>query len=102
MLKRCQVLLEDWQLEYIKNAAERYDYSLSEVLRIFLSEGFLCVITALHPEYKPNITKKYFVEMARKAANHNTSLEEKHKSISKIYFEARKAAEYRLKKVSGK
>jgi hypothetical protein len=102
MLRRCQVLLEDWQLEYIKNVAQLYDFSFSEVLRICLSEGFMHVINALHPEYKPGITKKYFAQMAKKGVNSNTPLEEKHKFISKIYFEARKAVEYRLKKIGNK
>jgi len=99
MLKRCQVLLTDWQEEYLKNTAERYDQSFSEVLRIFLSEGFLYIIPLLHLEYKPGITGKHLAEMTRQAGNRNTSLEERHKLISKLYFQARKAVEYRLSKV---
>jgi hypothetical protein len=44
MLKRCQILLTDWQQEYIRDTAQRYDLSFSEVTRIFLSEGFLYII----------------------------------------------------------
>ena len=99
MLKRCQVLLTDWQEEYIRNTAERYDQSFSEVMRIFLSEGFLYIIPLLHPEYKSGITGKQLAEMTRKAGNRNTPLEERHKLISKLYFEARKTVEYRLNKV---
>jgi len=99
MLKRCQVLLTDWQEEYIRNGAQRYDQSFSEVLRIFLSEGFLHLIPLLHPEYKPGIAGRQLAEMTRKAGNPNTSIEERHKLISKLYFEARKAVEYRMSKV---
>ena len=99
MLKRCQVLLTDWQEEYLKNTAEIYDQSFSEVLRIVLSEGFLYIIPLLHCEYKPGITGKDLAEMTRKARNNDMKLEERHKLISKIYFEARKAVEYRLNKV---
>jgi len=99
MLKRCQVLLTDWQEEYLKNTAERYGQSFSEVIRIFLSEGFLYMIPLLHPEYKPAIGGKELVAMTRKAGNSSTSKEERHKLISKLFFEARKTVEYRLSKV---
>jgi len=99
MLKRCQVLLEEWQQDYIKNTAERYDQSFSEVLRIFLSQGFLYIIPLMHHEYKSTISGKELVRMTKKAANPNTSQEEEHKLISRLYFEARKAVEYRLSKV---
>ena len=99
MLKRCQVLLTDWQEEYIRNVAERYDQSFSEVLRIFLSEGFLYIIPLLHPEFKRGITGRKLADMTRKSGNPNTSIEERHKLISKLYFEARKTVEYRLNKV---
>jgi len=101
MLKRCQVLLTDWQVEYLKNTAERYDQSFSEVLRIFISHGFLYIIPLLHPEYKRGITGKQLAEMTRKAGDPDTSIEEQHKLVSKLYFEARKVVEYRLNKVSG-
>ena len=99
MLKRCQVLLTDWQEEYIRNVAERYDQSFSEVLRIFLSEGFLYIIPLLHPEFNRGITGRKLADMTRKSGNPNTSIEERHKLISKLYFEARKTVEYRLGKV---
>jgi hypothetical protein len=100
MLKRCQVLLTDWQVEYLKNTAERYDQSFSEVVRIFISHGFLYIIPLLHPEYKPKITGRQLAEMTRKAGNPDTSIEEQHQLVSKLYFEARKVVEYRLSKVA--
>ena len=99
MLKRCQVLLTDWQEEYIRNTSERYDLSFSEVLRIFLSEGFLYIIPLMHPKLKPGITGKQLAEMTRKAGDSKTPIDEQHKLISKVYFEARKVVEYRLSKV---
>ena len=102
MLKRCQVLLEDWQENFIRNVAERHDQSFSEIIRLFLSEGFLYIVPILHPEYKPRITAKDLIGITKKAGNPNTLIEERHKIISKLYFEARKAAEYRLIKVGVK
>ena len=97
MYKRCQVLLSDWQMEYLKNTAERYDLSFSEIIRIFLSGGFFYLICMSHPEYRPAVTQKELLGMIKKAANPGTPAEEKHKFIAKAYFEARKAVEYRLK-----
>lgn len=102
MLKRCQILLEDWQEEYLKDVADRYDQSFSEVTRIVLAEGFLYIISLLHPEYKSRITGKHLTEMTKKAGNTNIPEEERHKSISKLYFESRKAVEYRISKVKNK
>jgi len=96
------VLLADWQVDYLKGVGERYDQSFSEVLRVCLSEGFFYIISLLHPEYKSDLRGKKLVEMTRKAGNPNTSMEEKHKLISKLYFESRKAVEYRLNKIKDK
>ncbi|MBN2120975.1 MAG: hypothetical protein JW734_07990 [Candidatus Omnitrophica bacterium] len=99
MYKRCQVLLTDWQEEYIRDVAQRYDISSSEVVRLLVSGGALYLISLLHPEYKSSISGKDIANMLRKAANPDTRTEEKHKIIAKSYFEARKAVEYRLAKV---
>jgi len=99
MFKRCQVLLSDWQLEYIRNVAKRYNQSYSEVIRIFLCEGFLHIIPLLHPEYKPGITGKELARMTRKAASPKTTAAEKDSLVAKLYFEARKAVEHSLKAV---
>jgi hypothetical protein len=99
MLKRCQILLADWQEEYIKNTAERHDISYSEVVRIFLSEGFLYIIPLVHPEYKSGITGRQLADMTRKSADPDIPIEEQHRLIGKLYFEARKAVEYRMNKV---
>ena len=102
MLKRCQVLLEDWQQEYLKNTAKRYDQSFSEVLRIFLSQGFLFIIPRLHPEFKTAITGKEIKKMTIKVGSPSTSIEDRHRLISRLYFEARKAVEHRLSKVKNR
>ena len=99
MYKRCQILLTDWQEEYLKDATQVNDLSFSEMARIVLSEGILCAVSGRYPEYKPGITKKEHAQMMKKGANPATTPEEKHRLIAKIYFEARKAAEYRMKKV---
>jgi len=102
MLKRYQVLLENWQADYISGVANRNDLSFSEAVRIFLCEGMVCIISNLHPEYKPNINKKKLGSMAGRATDSTTSQVEKHDFTSKLYFEARKAVEYRSSKIEKK
>jgi hypothetical protein len=102
MLKRHQVLLEDWQVEYLKVASEALDFSLSEVLRIMYSMGLLCVASALNPEYKSALTSGEVQKMLRKIARSPLPQEETHKYISKIYFEARKVAEYRIPRLKNR
>lgn len=102
MLKRCQVLLLDWQEEYLKEAAKRHDLSFSEGVRIFLSTGMLQIITALHPQYEAKLNKKEINRAIRKATHHQTPRDEQYKLIARLYFEARKASEYRLAQLARK
>ena len=107
MLKRYQIILNDWLADYIRNCAERYDMSFSEVIRLALC---LCLgeqISRRFPNYKFGITEKEISKMRLKTGKdlEGHKLEEVHKIISKTYFEARKAMEFALKqekKQSGK
>jgi hypothetical protein len=98
MYKRCQVLLTDWLQDYIKDAMELNDLSFSEMARIILSEGILHTVTLLYPSYKAGITKQDLAKWIKKGSNPKTTSAEKHKLIAKLYFEARKASEYRIEK----
>ena len=98
MLKRYQILLTDWLAEYINFLAQRYDVSFSEVVRLALCVEFMHQIPLHCPEFKPKITRKDLLSADERAAKAH-SVEEKHHSLmSKIYFEGRKAIEYRLNK----
>ena len=99
MYKRCQILLSDWQEEYIRNVTKRYDLSFSEALRVILSAGAIYLISTVHPEYRNSVSKKDIAEMLKASEDPRTPDEEKHKFIAKAYFEARKAVEYKLDKV---
>jgi len=101
-LKRFQVLLIDWQEEYIRYISKKHNYSFSETLRIILSEGMLYIIPLLSPEYRSVITKKDLSKLIKKVAKTNSTEAERHKFISTVYFEARKAVEYRLGKAKKK
>ncbi|NQU73180.1 MAG: hypothetical protein HQ547_00520 [Candidatus Omnitrophica bacterium] len=96
MLKRTQVLLEDWQVDYIKRSAEKFDFSFSEVVRILVSEAALSILFSMEPKKKVGITPKKLIAMKKRVLDRNTSSEERHKIISDVYFEARKATEHNI------
>ena len=96
MLKRYQVMLEDWQQEYVENLAETYDLAISEVIRLEVCAAIISSVSALYPDYKPGFDMGEIVKEAV-SYGESASSEDFHKLVSKIYFEARKAAEYRKK-----
>ncbi len=98
MLKRHQVLLSDWHQDYIKFISKRYDISTSEAIRVQMCIAILAVVPLLFPEYKSNLRIDDILKMAKKWAKGEVEMEDQHKILSKIYFEARKAVEFRLSK----
>lgn len=99
MYKRFQVLLTDWQEAYLRYVCEKHDYSFSEIIRVFLSVGILYFIPLLSPDYRPGITKKQLLKMTKNVAKLASTEAERYQFISTVYFEARKAVEYRLSAV---
>ena len=98
VLKRYQVLIDDWMEDYVKLVAEKYDISSSAVIRVHLGIAILYVIPALYPEYKPNLSNKELQELSKNASKGEFEEAESHQMLSKILFEARKAVEFRLSK----
>jgi hypothetical protein len=96
MLKRYQVLLPDWLEDYIKLLVDKYELSFSEVIRTMLCTWILATVPSLHPELKLGLNPKDIHEMAKAEAQENMNREDVHRMLSKIYFESRKAVEYRL------
>lgn len=99
MFKRFQILLADWQETYIRYICKKHNYSFSELIRFFLSLGFLNNIPLLSPRYKPGISKKRLSDMIKKVSKLASIETERHKFISMLHFEARKAVEHRLREV---
>jgi len=99
MLKRHQVLLTDWQTEHLRLVAKHNDVSFSEMIRILLCEGLLYSAISLHPECNTKAIKVKMGKIASEGHNPKTSIERKHKLISELYFEARKATECINKKI---
>ncbi len=96
MLKRHQVLLTEWLAEYIWYIAEKYDLSFSEVIRMMLSIQFLRMIIEISPHYKSSVKQKEMIKTIKHITSHKMDEEIMHRLLSKLYFEARKAVEFRL------
>ena len=98
MLKRYQVLLPDWLGDYVKKLVDKYDLSFSEVIRVEICMAILSAVTEIFPEYKLGITPKEIYTQIRKQAEKEMEREDAYRILSKIYFETRKAIEYRSSK----
>ncbi|NIO19800.1 MAG: hypothetical protein GTN76_03430 [Candidatus Aenigmarchaeota archaeon] len=96
MLKRYQVLLPDWLDDYIKFLVDKYDLSFSEVIRMELCIAILNMVPHLFPELKPDMSGKDISNYVKQNLEAELEQEEIHRLMSKVYFEARKAVEYRL------
>jgi len=95
MLKRYQVLLNDWMADYIKFLAERYDWSFSETLRLVVAVEIIGWVSANYPKSELKISNKDLVKRhSEYLKKSKTTEEEFHKAMSTIYFEARKAVEF--------
>ncbi len=96
MLKRFQILMEDWQEEYVRFISETYDFSFSESVRILLCIAMIEGVKQVCPDFKPGLTLEEMAKKGRELQQDQVEEEEIHKMLSKLYFEARKAAEVRL------
>ena len=83
-------------MDFVKRAADAFDLSYSEITRLFMCEGILCLFFELNKSQKIGVTKKDYVKLRNKVLKQNISVEEKHKILSKIYFETRKATEFKI------
>jgi hypothetical protein len=98
MLKRYQVLLPDWLEDYVKLLVDKYDLSFSEIIRIIMCNWILASVPLIYPELKLGIMPEDLIEMVKAEAHLDMESEDVHRTLSKIYFEARKAVEYRMGK----
>ena len=99
MFKRYQVLLPDWLEDYIKVGVKSYGFSFSELIRLEVCLSILAQIPAIHPEYKPSLNIKDILISINQASAGRFDKKEIDRFVSKIYFETRKAIEYRKQKL---
>ncbi len=98
MLKRYQVLLPDWLEDYLKWGVKQTGLSFSEIIRLEICISVLATIDELHPEYKPNLLMKDIMSTAKSFNKSKFKKEDINRFASRIYFETRKAIEYRTSK----
>ena len=99
MSKKFQVVLPDWMEEYLEGIASRYDFTISETLRLELSLAFICFVNHFFPEYDGPTFEDLGIPTASEAPTlEKIDRERMHKILSRFYFEARKAADYHMKK----
>ena len=97
MSNKFQVVLPDWMEDYLKHLVDRYDLNISEVIRLQICFAVMCMTEKLFPEFDAGLTPEAVTALP-KADSDNIDREQLMRTLSKIYFEARKAVEYRLEK----
>lgn len=94
MLKRYQVLFEDWLADHLKAISKKYDISFSEAVRIVLCLQIPRMIKIACPKCNTATLDRKLIETIKAANRNKTNMEDLHRLIAKIYFEGRKAAEF--------
>ena len=95
MNRKYQVILPDWLEDYIKFLVERYELNFSEVIRLQICYSILCLMEKIYPDFKPGLTVED-IAMIPTDYPKEQDREELLRRLSKIYFETRKAVEYRF------
>lgn len=98
MQKRIQAVLPDWLEEYINFIADKYDISVSEAIRAQICLAVISLVSEVYPDYESEFTAKDIFESVGQFDREKIDREKFLKLLSKTYFEARKAVEFRLKK----
>ena len=94
MLQRYQVLIGDWLAEHLKTISAKYDISFSEAIRIVLCLQIPKLVKVAYPKFNLANLDDEMVNHIKRTNNSRQDLEEFHKYLSKIYFEAHKAVEF--------
>jgi len=97
-MKSYQVLLPNWLEKHIKKRVDSLDISFSEVIRLQICISILAFQNIRFPEYKTDISLKDISNSFKKIAERGLERDEILHLFSDIYFETRKALEYRDKK----
>jgi len=93
-----QVLLPQWLEKHVRKRANLLDLSFSEVIRLQICISILAFQNIRFPEYKTDLSLKYISNSYKKIAESDIERDEILHFCSEMYFETRKALEYRDKK----
>lgn len=94
-MKSYQVLLPRWLERPIKKRVDQLDMSFSEVLRVQVCFAVLAFQNVLYPEYKPTVKLEDFLKSIKEFIHNDHEKDEILELYSTIYYETRKALEYR-------
>jgi hypothetical protein len=100
--KRYQVLIPDWLEGYIKWGVKKFGLSFSELIRLEICQAVITYISERYPEYQTSYSMKHFIAGVDRFEQGKMSQKDLQKTISTIYFEARKAIDYRFAKERSK
>ena len=95
-----QVLLPKWLEQHVKSRAIRTDMSYSEVIRIQICVAIISFHKVQFPDYQSPMTVDYISSRIKKIDAKDISKEELQEFVSDLYYETRKALEYRYSKMS--
>jgi hypothetical protein len=100
MVKRYQILLNEWQAEHYRLIAKRYDVSFSEMIRMALAIDIMQATRVAFPKHRFKIDIKMLENFIKQRDEDTKSKrEEFHSFISALYYETRKATELWQKKL---
>ncbi len=94
-MKSYQVLLPRWLESPIKKKVDQLEVSFSEVLRVQVCIAVLAFQNILFPEYKPGVKLEDFLKTIKEYIHGDQEKNEILDLYSDIYYETRKAIEYR-------
>lgn len=97
-MKSYQVLLPQWLERHVRNRADLLDLSFSEIIRLQICISVLALQSIRFLEYKLGRSLKDISDSIKKIAINEYERDEILHLCSEIYFETRKALEYRYKK----
>lgn len=97
--KKIQVMVPLWMDDYFKKLSDHLELNTSEMIRLYLCIAVIASVTHLFPEYKPGITLKEIFKKTKALADLDDEREEMYRILSEIYFEARKAGNFRIEKI---
>ena len=97
-MKSYQVLLPQWLERHVSNRVDLLDLSFSEVIRLQICISILAFQNIRFPEYKLDLSLKNISDSFIKIVNNEYERDEILHLCSEIYFETRKALDYRYKK----
>lgn len=97
MNRKYQVILPDWLEDYIKFLVDKYELNFSEVIRLQICYSVLCLMEKIYPEFESGLSVNDIATIPHEYPE-SQDREDLLRRLSKIYFETRKAVEYRLEK----